>query len=123
MNTQTAYLATVTDLYHTARYQTGRALARARWPGVAWIEPAEMGWSLDQWRAVWPGIVTTLDLLAVIPRDDLTIGRGCYQEILDCAAFGLPTFALVSGRWVPNVHVERLPGVSFRYWARVVSNG
>ena len=58
------YLACPVDLYHTARYQTGRALARARWPGVAWIEPARMGWDLETWWSEWAHILPALNLLA-----------------------------------------------------------
>lgn len=113
------YLATVTDLYDSDRYERGQALARARWSNVVWTEPARLGWSLDQWRAVWPDILATLDLLAVIPRADRTIGRGVWQEIIDCQARGLPIYFLDGARWRQLITLEKLPGVSFRYWAEV----
>lgn len=113
------YLATVTDLYHTARYEQGRALALDRWPGVAWIEPARMGWSLEAWRAAWATVLPTLDLLAVIPREDLSIGRGCWREITDCQRHGVPVYCLSGARWSAAFDLIRLPGGRFTHWAKV----
>lgn len=113
------YLACPVDLYHTARYQTGRALARARWPGVAWIEPARMGWDLETWWSEWAHILPALNLLAVIPRADGTIGRGVWQEITGCQRRGVPVYVLDGRRWRNNFCVELTGGESFRYWAKV----
>lgn len=114
-----AYLATTIDLYHSDRYLKGRALARARWSKAAWIEPARMGWNLETWLSEWSNILPTLNLLVVIPREDGSIGRGVWREIIDCQARGLPIYFLDGARWRRLVTLEKLPGVSFRYWAEV----
>lgn len=114
-----AYLATTIDLYHTARYREGRALALARWPDAAWIEPARMGWSVATWLSEWAALYPTLNLLAAIPRDDGTIGRGVWQEITDCQARGVPVYVLRGARWHDQFAIKLTGDECFRTWAKI----
>lgn len=114
-----AYLATAIDLYHSDHYLKGRALALARWSKAAWIEPARMGWNLETWLSEWANILPTLNLLVVIPREDGSIGRGVWREIIDCQALSVPVYILDGARWCDKFCIELTDGESFRYWARV----
>ena len=117
------YLATVTDQFQTTHYRKQAERVKAFWPNVTeWIEPADMGWSLTEWLSNWENILPKLNLLVVIPRPDMTVGRGCWQEIDDCRARKIPIYIATNTGFVRKFKTARLPGNNYRRWTRIEIN-
>jgi hypothetical protein len=119
MELRQGYLAAPTDLYHTRRYARACQDARHNWPDYQWTEPALLRWTFSHWRVHWPEILSNLSLLAVVPRVDLTIGRGCWFEITDCQARAIPVVVWQNGHWPQLASLELSDIEDFRYWAKV----
>ena len=114
------YIATVTDLFQTAHYREQAERVKAFLPDVTkWIEPAHMGWSLSEWLSNWEKILPKLNVLVVIPRPDMTVGRGCWQEIDDCQARQIPIYVATGAGFVREFKITLLPGNSYRRWTRI----
>lgn len=88
------YLACPMTLYqpdHAYR----RLLARVRraFPNAEIVSPRETFSGTREWRERWPGLLPTLDAIAVAPDGD-RIGLGVLREIADALFTGLPIYVL-----------------------------
>lgn len=118
------YLATVTDQYSHPDYDKVLQRVRERFPGEVIFEPAKQGWSLKQWQAEWPGLLADITTLIIWPRPDFTIGRGVFTEYTDCQGRSVPIAVALSPCWWPkHFAIDRLPGDSYRHWARIRLTG
>ena len=86
------YFAVPIDLYNTLVYYQVLTIAQTQFPGVRIIEPARKKWTTTTWLDAWPGILSNLSMLTVIPRCDRSVGWGCWVEITDVTDAGMPVW-------------------------------
>jgi hypothetical protein len=93
------YFAAPKDLYSTQQYHAALAIARMQFRGARFVLPALRHWTNEQWRAKWSKILPRIDLITVTPREeDFSIGAGCYRELTDARARGIPVSVFDPGR-------------------------
>lgn len=120
------YFATPLDLYGSPLYYYSIEIARNQFPLIQFIEPAEKNWTNEQWLINWEHILPTLKMLTCLPREDRSIGRGCFKEITDSDTIGIPVYVFSHDKktFFPLQKQIRLPFITrtFRRYARVYSH-
>ena len=87
------YFASPLDLTpRTWVYRAALAAALKRWPTHTIFEPLCQLWTNEQWLAEWPKLLPTISILALVLREDGSIGVGCWQEAADARRAGIPVF-------------------------------
>lgn len=77
----------------TPIYQKALLAAQQRWPFHNIFEPLAQNWDTPAWLEAWPGVLSNIDVLTVLPRSNGSIGMGCHREIIDCKNRDIPIFS------------------------------
>jgi hypothetical protein len=105
------YFAAPLDLMGTPDHRDAIVVARAQFPGHRIVDPSRKGWSTSDWLTEWPGLLPLLETLTVIPREDGSIGAGCFREIYDARDAGIPVwvFSRQAHSFLPFERMRRFP--------------
>ena len=90
------YFAAPLDLFSTFQHRRALSIARKQFSGFRIVDPSRLRWNTTEWLAEWPRLIPQLDMLTVLPREDLTIGAGCFKEIAGARAAGIPVWVFSS---------------------------
>ncbi len=104
------YFATTLDQYDKPEYPTVLADVRGYFgPEAEILESRALWHSNDHWRGAWPGLLPTVDALAVWPRPDGTIGAGVYREVQDAREHGIPVHIFANADAAPARRFTMVP--------------
>jgi hypothetical protein len=118
------YFAAPLDLMGASEHRASLRVARRQFPGARIVDPARLFRDSDEWASAWPALLLTLDVLAVLPRLDGSLGWGCWQEITDARKAGLPVwvFSPEAQAFLPLLRMRRLTWPTAAYYARVYTS-
>ncbi len=117
------YFAAPLDTMGSPAHRKALAAARRQFSGFRIIDPSRLRWNTGEWLVEWPKLLPQLDALSVLPREDRTVGAGCFREIADARVAGIPVwvFSSESQAFRPLQRMRRLNWRqrSMVYYARV----
>jgi hypothetical protein len=90
------YFAAPLDTMGAPAHRKALAAARRQFSGYRIIDPSRLCWNTAEWLAEWPKLIPQLDALSIFPREDGTVGAGCFREIADARAAGIPVWVFSS---------------------------
>jgi len=115
------YLASPIATYSTQRYDRRLATVRRRFADADILEPRLLFDSNSAWKAIWPALLPTLDLVVFFADTDCSVGRGVFAEIQDARTLGVPVLYLADrAGFRRNFDLVIIDdGISWRRYARV----
>ena len=91
------YFAAPLDLFSTVLHRRALFIARRQFSGFRIVDPSRLRWNTAEWLVEWPKLLPQLDALSVLPREDGTVGAGCFREIADARASGITVWVFSPG--------------------------
>lgn len=113
------YIASPLALFPSLEYE--RVLwGVSQWFPACVMSPRILYDSNRSWLQRFPRDSECVEIALFLTFDDMSIGRGGYDEYLTFHERAIPCYVYTGGRLVPLTSVERLDGDSWVHYARVV---